>query len=370
MERERAERTRRCQSEMAANGVDGVVLTTSSNMEYLTGFSDEPSERHLLLFLPRDGDPVFVAPAMYRAQIEARSWVTDIRTWDDATGPRPVLESVLRELPFEGGRVLLDDAMWATFVLDLQSLLPDATFGLASDVLGPLRAVKDERELSAMHEAARLTDRVSEEIRSMGADAVGLSERALADEIDRRLREAGTAGPAFETIVGSGPNGAHPHHRRSDRAVEPGDPVVLDFGGSVDGYPADQTRTVVFDGTPSAEFEAAHDAVLDALETGVDAVEPGITAASVDDAVRSVIEARGYGERFTHRTGHGIGLDVHEAPFITAGNETELRPGMVFSIEPGVYVPDEFGVRIEDLVVVTDDGCDRLNGSPRGWEPL
>ncbi|NHN49404.1 aminopeptidase P family protein [Halostella sp. JP-L12] len=370
MENALERRTRRCQAEMEANDVVGVVLAAGSNMLYLSGFSDEPSERHLLLLLPRDGDPVFVAPTMYREQIEGESWVSDVRTWDDSTGPRPILESVLRDLPFDDGTVLLDDAMWATFVLDLRSLLPDATFGLASDVLDPLRMEKDDRELSAMREAGALTDEVSEAIRTMGADAVGMTERELADEIDRRLREAGASGPAFETIVGSGPNGAHPHHRRSDRVIEPGDPVVLDFGGSVDGYPADQTRTVVFDGSPPAEFEDVHETVHDALEAGVDAVEPGVTAESIDAAARSVIEEGGYGERFTHRTGHGVGLDVHEAPFITDGNETELRPGMVFSVEPGVYLPGEFGVRIEDLIVVTDDGCDRLNHSPRGWEPL
>jgi Xaa-Pro aminopeptidase len=231
-------------------------------------------------------------------------------------------------------------------------------------VLAPLRRVKDDAEIDALRRAGRVADRVVDEIRALGSDVAGMTEDALAAEIESRLAAAGGDGVSFEPIVGSGPNGAKPHHAHGDRVVEAGDPVVLDFGARVDGYPSDQTRTLVFGGSPPAEFGRVHDVVREAQEAAVRAVEPGATADAVDRAARDVIE---YGDRFIHRTGHGVGLDVHEEPYIVAGNDLELEPGMVFSVEPGVYLPGRFGVRIEDLVVVTEDGCERLNDADRGW---
>jgi Xaa-Pro aminopeptidase len=185
--------------------------------------------------------------------------------------------------------------------------------------------------------------------------------------VERRLVDAGGEGVSFEPIVAAGPNGAKPHHHHGDRTVERGDPVVLDFGTRVDGYPSDTTRTVVLGGDPPAEFETVHDVVLSAQTAAVEAVAPGVEARTVDRAAREVIGAAGYGDAFVHRTGHGVGLEVHEAPYVSADSTTTLEPGMVFSVEPGVYLEGRFGVRIEDLVVVTDDGCERLNDAPRGW---
>jgi Xaa-Pro aminopeptidase len=260
--------------------------------------------------------------------------------------------------------------MWARFTQDLRAAMPGATFGLAEEVLGALRIRKDGDELAAMREAGRVADGASESVRAMGREAVGLTERELVREIERRMAEKGGGGPAFDVIVGSGENGALPHHRHGDREIREGDPVVLDFGTRIEGYPSDQTRTVVFAGDPPAGFEDAFEAVRDALDAGVEAVEPGVPAEAIDRAAREVIEQRGYGENFTHRTGHGVGLEVHEDPYIVDGNDRELEPGMVFSVEPGVYFEGEYGIRIEDLVVVTEDGAERLNHSPRGWEPL
>ncbi|MFD1645444.1 M24 family metallopeptidase [Haloarchaeobius litoreus] len=360
-------RTRDCQQRLRDGAGDLAVLFPSRNLFYATGFDEEPQERHLFLFVPSEGDPVFLVPDLYGSQVRAESWVEDVRTWSDGDDPVAAVEHVVADLAVPAdGHVLVDDTMWALFTQDLEAALPDARFGLASAVFDDLRVRKDEAELDCLRRAGELADEVSVAVRNLGEDVVGWTESELAAEIESRLLSSGDA-LAFDVIAGSGPNGAMPHHTHGDREIRRGDPVVLDFGAYVDGYPGDQTRTVVFAGEPPEGFEQVHDTVRDALEAGVAAVEPGITAESVDRAARAVIEDAGYGEAFVHRTGHGVGLDVHEPPYIVEGNETELEPGMVFSVEPGVYIEDEFGVRIEDLVVVTADGCERLNDSPRGW---
>ncbi len=363
-------RTRDAQAALREAGADAAVLFPGSNQYYVSGFREEPGERHLLLFLPREGHPAFVAPTMYREQIAEATWIEDLRLWDDGDDPAEVIEEVAADLGLRNGRVLLDDRMWALFVRDLRDALPDADWGLASEVFDDLRMRKDETELDALRRAGELADDVSVEIRRMGEDAVGLTERELAVEIERRLTDGGGEEVSFDTVVGSGPNGAKPHHRHGDREIRRGDPVVLDFGAFVDGYPGDQTRTVVFAGDPPEGFRDVFEAVRAAQQAGVEAVEPGVQAQAVDRAAREVIEQRGYGDAFVHRTGHGIGLEVHEAPYVVEGNDLELEPGMAFSVEPGVYLEGEFGVRIEDLVVVTEDGAERLNDSPRTWEPL
>jgi Xaa-Pro aminopeptidase len=307
---------------------------------------------------------------MYDEQIRDASWVEDVRLWADGEDPTELVAELADEMDLRGGHLLVDDTMWALFTQDLRETLPETTFGLASEVFEDLRMRKDETELDALRRAGELADRVSVEIRELGAEAVGMTETELADEIERRLADAGGEEVAFGTIAGSGPNGAKPHHRHGDREIRRGDPVVLDFGAYLDGYPGDQTRTVVFAGDPPEGYQQVHETVREAQQAAVEAVEPGVPAEAIDRAAREVIEQAGYGDEFVHRTGHGVGLDVHESPYIVEGNETELEPGMVFSVEPGVYLEGEFGVRIEDLVAVTDEGCERLNDSPRTWEPL
>ncbi|PGF17288.1 peptidase [Natrinema sp. CBA1119] len=368
-----------CQDRLAAAGADLMVCFPSPNLTYLTGFAESPSERHLLLFVPARGDPALVAPAMYEAELSDLP-IADLKLqwWTDSDDPLEAVETVLEADSLGGpdsATVLVDDRMWATFTQDLRELLPDADFGLASTVLEPLRIRKDEVELAALRRAGELADRVSLEIRERGDELLGMTEAELAAEIDRLLAADGGEEPAFETIVASGPNGARPHHHGGSREIESGDPVVLDFGAFVAAdleagtglYPGDQTRTIVV-GEPPAEYERVHDTVREAQRAAIDAVEPGVTAGSIDRAARSVIEDAGYGDAFAHRTGHGVGLEVHEPPYIAAGNDRELKPGMVFSVEPGIYLEGEFGVRIEDLVAVTEDGSERLNETPRGWE--
>ncbi|WP_410765201.1 M24 family metallopeptidase [Haloferax sp. DFSO60] len=361
-------RVRACQRRLASEDIDALVLFPSQNLYYLTGFDESPGERHLFLFLPSEGEPVFLVPELYETQVRAESWVSDIRTWGDDDDPKAATEAVVSDLGLSDGHVLVDDTMWARFTHDLRAAIADTEFGLASTVVAPLRAQKDDAELDALRRAGEVADAVVERLREMGDDAIGMTETELARHIERLLEEAGGEGIPFGPIVGSGPNGAMPHHMYDDRIIEAGDPVVLDFGTRVDHYPSDQTRTVVFGGDPPAEFETVHEVVERAHATAIEAVEPGVTAGNIDRAAREVIEDAGYGDQFIHRTGHGVGLDVHEEPYIVADSDRELAVGNVFSIEPGIYLPDEFGVRIEDLVVVTEDGAERLNSTETGWQ--
>ncbi|NKE34992.1 aminopeptidase P family protein [Natronococcus sp. JC468] len=366
-----------CRRRLEAVGAELLVCSPGPNLAYLTGFVESPSERHVLLVVPRNGPPTLVAPAMYESRLEPLE-LPDVRLWSDEADPLAVLEGVLEAtLPErgDGATVLLDDRMWTTFNHDVRALAPDAEFGLASAALEELRLRKDDAELAALRRAGAIADRVSLAIRARGEDLLGTTEAALAAEIDSLLASEGGEEPAFETIVAAGPNGARPHHHPGDREIERGDPIVLDFGAFVDAgleagtarYPGDQTRTIVV-GDPPAEYERVHEVVREAQQAAVEAVEPGVEAGEIDRVARSIIDGAGYGDAFVHRTGHGVGLEVHEPPYITAGNDRELEPGMVFSVEPGIYLGGRFGVRLEDLVVVTEEGCERLNDSPRGWE--
>ncbi|ESP87873.1 M24 family metallopeptidase [Candidatus Halobonum tyrrellensis] len=378
-------RTREGQRLLADRDADCLVLFPGPNLRYLSGFDERPGERHLLLFVPAapggreagdgavDGggttpDPTFLVPDLYAEQVRAESWVSDVRTWADGDDPVAAVESVVADLDLPPEpRLLVDDTMHARFTLDLRRALPDATLGLASEAVSELRVRKDDAELDALRRAGEAADAALADLRELGAEAVGTTESALADYVEERLAAHGGDSVSFDTIVGSGPNGAMPHHTHGDREIRSGEPVVLDFGTRVDGYVSDQTRTLVFDGDPSAEVREVHALVREAQEAAVGAVEPGVTAAEVDAAARRIVEAGGYGDEFVHRTGHGVGLDVHEEPYVVAGNDRELEAGMVFSVEPGVYLPGEFGVRVEDLVAVTADGCERVNHTDRGW---
>ncbi|EMA61496.1 aminopeptidase P family protein [Halorubrum lipolyticum] len=371
-----AERRERAAARLRETGADGLVCFPSRNLQYLTGFAEEPGERHLLLVVPAgdratDGaslpEPEFLVPALYETQVREETTVDAVRTWADGDDPTVAVRDLLGDLGLREGRLLVDDTMWATFTQDLRSAAPDAAWGLASEALADLRVRKDEAELDAMRAAAVAADETVRDLRELGADALGMTECDLADWVADRLAAHGGEGTSFETIVGAGPNGAKPHHGCGDREIRAGEPVVLDFGTRVDGYPSDQTRTLVFDREPPAEYERVHETVREAQAAAVEAVEPGVAAEVIDRAAREVIEDAGYGDAFFHRTGHGVGLDVHEEPYVVAGNDRELEPGMVFSVEPGIYLDGRFGCRIEDLVVVTGDGCERLNDTDRGW---
>lgn len=362
-------RTRLLQDRLADHEADAVVCTASPNLYYFTGFWESQMERHLLCFVGASSDPVVVAPELYGTQLTEETWLEDVRTYGDTDDPVALIEEVASDLGIGDGHLLVDPTMWARFTQDLRAALPTASFGLAEDVVASLRNTKDDAELAAIRTASEITDGVVETLRARGNSIVGTTETALANTIERELLDAGGSDLAFDVIVGSGPNGAKPHHTHGDREIQAGDPVVLDFGTRVDRYPSDQTRTLVFGGSPPTGFDAAFETVRNAQQAAFEAVEPGVEAGEIDEVARSLVEDRGYGEEFIHRTGHGVGLDVHEAPYIVGDNDQVLEPGMVFSIEPGVYIEGEYGIRIEDLVVVTENGAERLNHTSRDYRP-
>jgi Xaa-Pro aminopeptidase len=355
-------RIARAQAALADAGLDGLVVTPGPDLRYLTGYDAKPLERLTALVLPQQGDPVLVVPLLELTEAErspAAMAGMELRTHgetDDA--------SALALAPLAGaGRVAVDDHMWAQRVFTLQARLPDATWLAAGQVIAGLRMRKAPEEVAALRRAGQAIDRVHARMGEFLR--VGRSEREVAAEIAAAIVAEGHATADF-VIVGSGPNGASPHHTVSDRVIERGDSVVIDIGGTtVEGYCSDSTRTYVVGSPPDADVVAYYDVLLEAQRTQCDAAAPGVTAESVDRIGRRIIDDAGYGENFMHRTGHGIGLETHEEPYIVEGNELILEPGMAFSIEPGIYLPGRHGARIEDIVVTTSDGVERLNTRPR-----
>jgi len=339
--------------------LSALVVTPSPDLFYLTGYDAPVLERLTALVVRARGDPVLIVPRLEQPRAEASSAgkLVDVVSWMDGEDPN----RLVRRLVKAKGRIGVTDRMWAAQLLGLQRALPHATFRSAAKALAPLRAVKDAGEVGFLRQAARGADRTFGEV--ITEPLVGRSEAdvggALADGLRRHVHQ--TVG---FTIVGSGPNGASPHHDTGRRRIRAGDVVVLDFGGRVGGYCSDVTRTVSA-GEPSSRVREVHEVVREAQEAAFLAAGPGVPAQEVDRAARAVIDAAGYGDAFIHRTGHGIGLEEHEDPYIVEGNDRPLVAGNCFSIEPGIYLAGRFGVRIEDIVTVTEDGCDRLNRATR-----
>jgi Xaa-Pro aminopeptidase len=353
------ERMVRAASAAGDQGFAGLVIAPSPDLVYLSGYDPMPLERPTLLVIRPDAEPVMLVPDLELPPAREAPVGASIELigWSDGDDP---YEAAARLLPVDG-RLGVGDRLWASHVLALQAVLPGCSFTTASAVLGHLRAVKDAEELTALRAAARAADSAFEGIRER--PFVGRTEAQVASDLARLLVDAGHDRADF-TIVAGGPNAASPHHEAGGRTIRPGDPVVMDFGGALDGYFSDMTRTVVA-GEPPPGFEEVYGVVRDAQQQGVAAARPGVAAGDVDGVAREVIRRAGYGEWFVHRTGHGIGLEVHEPPYLVRGNDQQLEPGMAFSVEPGVYLPGRFGVRIEDIVSVTSEGAESLNRSPR-----
>jgi Xaa-Pro aminopeptidase len=359
MDHDYAGRLSRAQERAGAAGLDGLILSPSPDLIYLAGYDAPLLERLTVLVLHASADPVLIVPELERprAASSPAGQLIEIRSWRDAEDPY----ELVRTLIGAGHAYGASDRMWAAHLLLLQESLPDAKFVPASMVLSPLRERKDEGEIELLRRAGQSADETFARICDEGLE--GRSERDVARSLAELLVETGHDAAAF-TIVGSGPNAASPHHEPGDRLIKSGDTVVLDFGGRVGGYCSDITRTVVVGERP-AEVEAVHAIVSEAQEAAFRTAGAGVPARKVDSAARVVIEKAGYRDAFIHRTGHGIGLEEHEAPYIVAGNDEGLEPGMCFSIEPGIYLEGRFGVRIEDIVAITGDGPIRLNDAPR-----
>jgi Xaa-Pro aminopeptidase len=343
-------------------GLAGVLVAPGPDLVWLTGYQPTAiTERLTLLVLAPDQKPTIVVPALERPDVEAAvgAPALSIVDWRDGDDPYGTVGPLLGR----GSRFGVSDSTWALHLLGLQRLRPDTGTGFVAltDGLPMLRAVKDKHELERLAAAGSAADSTFERIVSV--TFAGRRELDVAADLADLLREYGHEQVDF-TVVGSGPNGANPHHEAGPRTIEPGDTVVLDFGGLMNGYGSDTTRTVSV-GEPSDEVRTVHSVVRRAQQAAFEAVRPGVTCQGIDRVARRVITDAGYGERFIHRTGHGIGVTTHEPPYIVEGEEQPLVPGMCFSIEPGIYLPGRFGVRIEDIVTVTPNGGQRLNNTSR-----
>jgi Xaa-Pro aminopeptidase len=352
------ERVARAREAARDAGLDALLVTPGADLRYLTGYQALPLERLTCLVVPAEADPFLVVPALEKPAAEASPAgrlgieIIGFAETDDA------YEQVARRLPPRTARFAVDNHMWAEKLLAFQDALPHAQASLAGDVLSGLRMRKSPAEVEALRRAGAAIDRVHRRIGEWLRP--GRTEREIARDIADAILAAGHATVDF-VIVGSGPNGASPHHEVSDRVVRAGDPVVVDIGGTTpDGYCSDSTRTYAV-GEPPAAFRELYEVLQAAQAAQTDAVRPGITAEELDLIGRDRITEAGYGEHFIHRTGHGIGLETHEEPYIVAGSPRVLEPGMAFSVEPGIYLPGRFGARIEDIAVVTENAGERLN---------
>jgi Xaa-Pro aminopeptidase len=337
-------------------GIDVMLLSVGSDLPYLVDYRAMPFERLTMLVVPAEGEATLVLPELEAPRVD-RDDSFRMVAWGETADPVAIVADLARP----AARVAVGDETWATFLIRLQDEMPGARFESASALMSALRIRKDDTEIQALRAAGAAVDGVVEQLEKISFR--GKRERDLAREIAELTLDSGHESADF-AIVASGPNGASPHHEPGERVMGPGDGVVVDFGGRMNRYWSDNTRTFVI-GAPDGEFRRAYDVLERAQHAAVEAVAPGVPAAAVDRAAREVIDEAGYGERFIHRTGHGIGLDTHEDPYIVEGNETPLEPAMAFSVEPGIYVPGAWGMRIEDIVTVTASGVERLNRSHR-----
>ncbi|MCR4266139.1 Xaa-Pro peptidase family protein [Nitratireductor sp. ZSWI3] len=344
---------------MHDTGTHLVAIGPSSHMMYMAGLDPHGDERPVMLLVSRD-HAGFLMPAL-NIDSSRQKTALPFFAWRDDDGPDAALADLLKasNLP-EKPSVVIDETMRADFALLLLDALPGAQRRFTGDTVGHLRARKDAGEYERLKASALLNDKAA----MAGFDALkpGISELDVAAAL-RDVYKAAGAAPVFTSVCFGG-NGAFPHHHTGETKLKEGDAVLIDTGGRLDGYPSDMTR-VGFFGTPSAEFEKVHGIVERAVTAALAAARPGIPASAVDKAARDVITEAGYGEFFTHRTGHGLGIDIHEPPYLTATSETVLDEGMVFSIEPGIYLPGTFGLRLEEIVILRADGPEILSGMPR-----
>jgi len=345
---------------LAERRIDVLAVSPGDDMLYLLGYTTHADERPCYLLIDAGG-AVFVVPSLNAS--EAAHHVTlPTFTYTDADGPGQALQNAVRTLGTPSARrVAVADTMRADFVLTLKEAYPKAELALGSLILTPLRIRKSAEEIDLLRRSSRDGDQAMRD--AWSACRVGATEREIADAAAASFRRSGSE-EVLATSVASGPNGAFPHHHASDRKVRPGDGVVFDLGGRRRGYASDITR-VAFVGAPTARYLEVHRIVEAAVAAGMAAARPGVTLKEVDFAARGVIERAGFGPYFTHRIGHGLGLSIHEPPSVTHLNAMPIEEGMVFSVEPGIYLPGEFGVRLEEIVHIARDGAHRLSELPR-----
>jgi Xaa-Pro aminopeptidase len=337
--------------------VDVLCCSIGADLPYLIGYEAMPLERLTMLVLPRDDRAVLIVPRLEAPRVEEDPSVFALEPWEETDDP------IARVAGYVGAArtVAIGDQTWARVVLGLQALLPRARFCSANEVVGPLRAVKDAEEVERLQQAARAVDDIAASLRDRRF--IGRSELEIHRDIVELMLDSGHERANF-AIVGSGPNSASAHHEPGARVVEKGDVVLCDFGGTMRGYCSDITRMYVA-GEPTSEVRDLYGVLAVAQETAVRGARVGSSCEAVDAAARDVLSHAGLAEMFVHRTGHGIGMDAHEDPYVVQGNATPLEPGNAFSVEPGIYLPGRFGLRLEDIVVASSVGPVRLNHAPR-----
>lgn len=349
-------RARQAQSVMQQHGIDLLLVGPGSNLYYLTGIRAMASERLYMFMLPATGEPRLVLPDLEKLAASEHSDYFELISWTDNEGYG---KSLKRSLSGSANKIAVDNYLYSQFLIDVQQVLPSSELVKGNEVMRPLRSRKSLDEVALMKQAAKNADAALDELKQLQWS--GKKEIEIQKYAEEFLTAKGQSHIEF-CIVGSGENGAKPHHHSGEKIIQPGDVVVFDYGGPYKGYHSDMTRTILVDGgKPDPDYEQVHNIVNEARKAAHAAVKPGVTAESVDRAARQVITDAGYGEYFVHRTGHGIGIDIHEDPYIREGNPEVLEEGMAFSIEPGVYLPGRFGVRIEDIAIVTATGSENIN---------
>lgn len=354
-----AQRLADLRARMVETGADLVALGPGPHMTWLLGFHPHADERPCLLLVGKERE-AFLMPELNATGSRPH---TDIpfMEWSDADGPKRALADALAVVDGSGvRRVVLDETMRTDFALLLLDAIPGAKPSFGERTVGALRMVKDAGEYAELKMNAGIADRALEA--AFAVIRPGISEKEIAAIVRAHFASEG-AEPMF-TIIGTGPNGAFPHHHTGDTLLSAGDAVVIDIGGRKGAYSSDITRMAAVERPPEGYAEV-HGVVESAVQAAVAAARPGVVAKAVDDAARGVIAAAGYGQYFLHRTGHGLGVEIHEPPYITATSETVLEPGIVFSIEPGIYLPGRFGLRLEEIVILRDDGPEILSSLPR-----
>lgn len=349
------DRLDRVRHEMERRDVDVLLVSVGLDMPYLVGYEAMPLERLTMLVVPRDGDATLVVPRLEAPRVVDLPGVFSMVTWDETQDPVSMVAGLTGAAP----RVAIGDTMWARFLGDLLPHVPATRFVRSVAVVGPLRERKDSAEIAALAAAGAAADCVAAQLHAGDIALVGRTEAQVSADISARLLAEGHDVVNF-AIVAAGENAASPHHEPGSRVIGENEIVLCDFGGTMAGYCSDITRCVHV-GEPSAEVADAYAVLLEAHAASVRSAQVGVTCESIDAAARDIIAAAGYGDLFVHRTGHGIGMDAHEEPYIVAGNTQALEAGHAFSIEPGIYLRGRWGMRLEDIVVATEDGPLALN---------
>lgn len=349
------DRIARVRAAMDEQGVDALMVSVGHDLPYLTGYLAMPLERLTMLVVPRGGEATLLIPRLEAPRVREQPGVFELRAWDETDDP----VALAAELVPGATTIAVGDQMWARFLVELLPLLPAATYRRAVDVVGPLRMVKDQAEVDALAAAGAAVDRIAAELQAGRIPLVGRTEAEVSADLSARIIAEGHEKVNF-AIVAAGENAASPHHHPGGRVIRDGEIVLCDFGGTMAGYCSDITRCV-FTGEIPAEIAEAYAVLHEAQQAAVAAATIGTPCQDVDRTARKIIADAGYGDLFVHRTGHGIGLEEHEDPYIVEGNELPLAAGHAFSIEPGIYLPGRWGMRLEDIVVAAEDGPMPMN---------